>query len=124
MLARPGRLPDEDGYAYEPKWDGFRAIVRCGGEFRVRSRRAWNMTSRLPKLAALPVDAVLDGELVALGDDGWPHFPLVCERMLRGTRPSEISSASVERMPAPYRCPVRKCALALSDFSPYRGPCR
>src|SRR5437899_461668 len=84
MLARSGRLPDESGYAYEPKWDGFRAIVRCGREFRVRSRRGWNMASRLPELAALSVDAVLDGELVALGDEGWPYFPLVCARMLNG----------------------------------------
>ena len=63
MLARSGRLPEQDGYTYEPKWDGFRAIVRCGREFRVRSRRGWNMASRLPELAALSVDAVLDGEL-------------------------------------------------------------
>jgi bifunctional non-homologous end joining protein LigD len=84
MLALSGRLPDDDSYAYEPKWDGLRALVRCGGEFRVRSRRGWNMTSRLPELAALPVEAVLDGELVALGDDGWPYFPLVCARMLNG----------------------------------------
>jgi hypothetical protein len=31
------------------------------------------MTARVPELAALPVDAVLDGELVALGEDGWPR---------------------------------------------------
>jgi len=34
--------------------------------------------------AALPVDAILDGELVALGEDGWPYFPLVCQRLLNG----------------------------------------
>jgi bifunctional non-homologous end joining protein LigD len=43
------------------------------------------MTPLLPELEALPVDAVLDGELVALGEDGWPYFPLVCERLLNGT---------------------------------------
>jgi len=32
----------------------------------------------------LPAEAALDGELVALGDNGWPHFPLVCARMLNG----------------------------------------
>ena len=84
MLARSGGLPNRDGYAYEPKWDGFRAIIRCRSEFRVRSRRGWNMTELVPELAALPVDAVLDGELVALGEDGWPHFPLVCQRLLNG----------------------------------------
>jgi hypothetical protein len=61
MLARSGHLPYRDGYAYEPKWDGLRALVRSGSEFRVHSRRGWNMSARVPELAALPVDAVLDG---------------------------------------------------------------
>src|SRR4051794_31357993 len=82
MLARSGGLPVGGGWSYELKWDGFRAIVRCGRDFRVRSRRGWNMTPRVPELAALPVDAVVDGELIALGDDGLPDFPLVCERLL------------------------------------------
>jgi ATP-dependent DNA ligase len=30
MLAKPGPLPTSDGWSYEPKWDGFRAIVRSG----------------------------------------------------------------------------------------------
>ena len=38
----------------------------------------------LPELEALPVNGVVDGELVALGEDGWPDFPLLCERMLNG----------------------------------------
>jgi bifunctional non-homologous end joining protein LigD len=62
MLARCGRLPADPGYVFELKWDGFRALVRCGSEFRVRSRRGWNMTDLLPELAPLPVDAVLDGD--------------------------------------------------------------
>src|SRR5690242_2989814 len=76
MLARSGRLPTDSGYAFELKWDGFRALVRTGDDFRVRSRGGWNMTELLPELRELPVDAVLDGELVALGDDEWPDFPL------------------------------------------------
>jgi bifunctional non-homologous end joining protein LigD len=84
MLARSGRLPAEAGYGFELRWDGFRALVQCGSKFRVSSRRGWNMTELVPELAALPVDAVLDGELVALGDDGWPDFPSVCERLLNG----------------------------------------
>jgi ATP-dependent DNA ligase len=43
MLARPGTIPSGD-YAFEVKWDGFRAIVGRNGDFRVRSRRGWNMT--------------------------------------------------------------------------------
>src|SRR5690349_7612217 len=78
MLARSGSLPAGPGWSYELKWDGFRAIVRAGRDFRVTAGAAGKMTARIPELAALPVDAVLDGELVALRDDGWPDFPLVC----------------------------------------------
>ena len=39
MLARSGRLPTGGDYAYELKWDGFRAIFSTEGSLRVRSRR-------------------------------------------------------------------------------------
>jgi bifunctional non-homologous end joining protein LigD len=84
MLARSGRLPTSGDYAYELKWDGFRAIVSTEGTLRVRSRRGWDMTEHVLFLSELPVRAVLDGELVALGDDGKPDFPLLCECLLMG----------------------------------------
>jgi bifunctional non-homologous end joining protein LigD len=82
MLARSGRLPTSGDFAYEVKWDGFRAIVSTENGLRVRSRRGWDMTELVPELAALPVFTTLDGELCAFGEDGLPDFPLVCERML------------------------------------------
>jgi bifunctional non-homologous end joining protein LigD len=83
MLARSGAFPTRGDWAYEVKWDGFRAIVSTEGEaLRVRSRRGWNMTDLVPELAALPISATLDGELCAFGPDGSPDFPLICERML------------------------------------------
>jgi bifunctional non-homologous end joining protein LigD len=75
MLARSGRLPTSDDYAYELKWDGFRAIVSTESVLRVRSRRGWDMTPHVGFLAQLPVRAVLDGELVALDGNGRPDFP-------------------------------------------------
>ena len=50
----------------------------------MRSRRAWNMTDRVPELARLPAGLVLDGELVAFNDRGAPCWPLLCGRMLHG----------------------------------------
>lgn len=82
MLARSGRLPTRGAWAYEVKWDGFRAIVSTEGPLRVRSRRGWDMAPHLGFLEELPVRAVLDGELVAFGGDGKPDFPSLCERML------------------------------------------
>jgi ATP-dependent DNA ligase len=63
------------------KWDGFRAIVSTEDGLRVRSRRGWDMTRVLPELQALPVDLVLDGELVAWKGSE-PYFPHICRRVL------------------------------------------
>jgi len=84
MLARSSAIPSGD-YAFEVKWDGFRALVNRNGDFRVRSRRGWNMTALLPELADLPAKAMFDGEIVAFNDRR-PHFPLVCDRLLHGNR--------------------------------------
>ena len=90
MLLRSGRLPTSGDYAFEPKWDGFRALVSRNGHLRVRSRRGWDMTSLVPELAALPDGLAVDGELVAFGDDGSPSFPRLCDRMLHGKRGVEV----------------------------------
>jgi len=45
MLLRPGQLPQGAGWAFEVKWDGFRAIVSTEAGLDVR--RAWKMTNRL-----------------------------------------------------------------------------
>jgi bifunctional non-homologous end joining protein LigD len=84
MLLRPGTLPRGDGWAFELKYDGFRAIVSTEHGLQVRSRRAWNMSDRVPELRELPSGLVLDGELVAFNEAGAPHWPLVVERVLHG----------------------------------------
>jgi bifunctional non-homologous end joining protein LigD len=84
MLTRAAELPLGPDYAYEVKWDGFRAVVSTVAGLRVRSRRGWDMTERLPELARLPDGLILDGELVALGEDGRPSFPRLGNRVLHG----------------------------------------
>jgi bifunctional non-homologous end joining protein LigD len=71
--------PDDDAWAYEMKWDGYRAIVEvAGGHLRIVSRNGNDLTLRFPEVAglaaAVPVDAVLDGELVVLDESGRPSF--------------------------------------------------
>jgi ATP-dependent DNA ligase len=44
MLAGPGPLPAGRGWSFEPKWDGFRAIIANGDRYCIRSRRGWQMT--------------------------------------------------------------------------------
>jgi ATP-dependent DNA ligase len=67
MLARSGHAPEND-YAFEVKWDGFCALVSSSGEFRLLSKRGWDMTSLVPELADLPLSGLFDGELVAFAD--------------------------------------------------------
>jgi|tagenome__1003787_1003787.scaffolds.fasta_scaffold20653977_2 bifunctional non-homologous end joining protein LigD len=84
MLAKPGPLPTRGGWAFEPKWDGFRAIIRSGDEYCVRSRRGWQLTELLPEFSALPIEGVFGGELVAFGYDGLPSFDRLSRRILHG----------------------------------------
>jgi bifunctional non-homologous end joining protein LigD len=88
MLAVQGALPKDGGsWAYEVKWDGARAIVYSeGGRVTVRSRSDRDVTASFPELADLgeflgmsPV--VLDGEIVALGEDGRPSFARLQNRL-------------------------------------------
>jgi bifunctional non-homologous end joining protein LigD len=81
MLARSGPIPTRGDYAFEVKWDGFRALVSTR-PFRVLSRRGWDMTPMLGEFADLRPHGVYDAELVAFGDDGKPDFPAVCQRLL------------------------------------------
>ncbi len=77
MLARSVRsVPRGDDFVYEPKWDGFRAIVfRDGDEVELGSRNDRPLTRYFPELAeplrtALPERCVLDGEIVVVRDGG------------------------------------------------------
>jgi ATP-dependent DNA ligase len=71
MLAKlADDLPAEGAFLFEPKWDGFRAIVfRGGGDLLIQSRDLRPLDRFFPELhdslvAALPADCVVDGEIV------------------------------------------------------------
>ncbi|MCB9737387.1 MAG: ATP-dependent DNA ligase [Deltaproteobacteria bacterium] len=77
MLAtRADDIPDGDGWCFEPKWDGFRALVfRDGAEWYLQSRDKKPLARYFPELeapvlAGLPERCVLDGEIVIAGPDG------------------------------------------------------
>jgi bifunctional non-homologous end joining protein LigD len=84
MLSAPGEVPRGQGWAFEVKWDGFRALVSTESGVRVRSRRGWDMTPKLRELESLPPGLVLDCEVVAFNDAGDPDWPLLCRRVLHG----------------------------------------
>jgi ATP-dependent DNA ligase len=77
MLAKlADAIPQGDGWLYEPKWDGFRALVFFdGSECYLQSRDLKPLARYFPELQqslaeALPGPAVLDGEVVIIGEQG------------------------------------------------------
>jgi ATP-dependent DNA ligase len=75
MLAkRVDALPTGEGWIFEPKWDGFRALVfRDGNEVFIQSRDEKPLHRYFPEvvetlLAELPPRCVLDGEIVIAKD--------------------------------------------------------
>jgi bifunctional non-homologous end joining protein LigD len=79
--------PEGDGWVHEIKFDGYRIQFRiAGGEATAFSRRGLDWTGKFPELAkamaSLP-DAVIDGEVVALGPNGETDFSRLQEALSR-----------------------------------------
>ena len=78
---------DSAAWLFEIKYDGVRAIaIRDGGAAHLYARSGTDITARYPEvvlaLNSLPYERfVLDGEIVAQGDDGRPSFQLLQRRM-------------------------------------------
>ena len=88
MKATLATLPaDEEAYGYEIKWDGVRAIAYCSaGRVRLESRNLREITDQYPEVRGLgrqlgSRELILDGELVAIDDDGRPSFQRLQRRM-------------------------------------------
>ena len=84
MKAAIGTLPaDDERWAYEIKWDGYRTLAFVdGGRVRLQSTKGLDVTANYPELAGIHEGvhaevAILDAELVVLGEDGKPRFELV-----------------------------------------------
>jgi bifunctional non-homologous end joining protein LigD len=82
---------DGDDWLFEIKWDGYRAIAFIeNGKVRLVSRNQNELTGRYPELKNMARlvqanNAILDGEVVALDDEGKPSFSLMQQRT--GFRP-------------------------------------
>jgi len=84
MKAALGTLPgDDERWAYEIKWDGYRTLAFVdGGSVRLQSSHLYDVTAKYPELSRLPdgvhaESAILDGELVVLDDQGRPRFEML-----------------------------------------------
>lgn len=76
-------VPPGGNWVYEPKWDGHRVLVRRRGDrFDAVSSTGKAKDTQWPWLAtvvgaATDLDVILDGEVIAYGDDGRHSFQLV-----------------------------------------------
>jgi ATP-dependent DNA ligase len=78
-------LPEQGGWRYEPKWDGFRGVLENdGGELALWSRNGRPLLRYFPELRAvgelLPPHSALDGEIV-ISRDGKLDFDAMQTRL-------------------------------------------
>ena len=79
LLLKTERLAEGPNWLYELKLDGYRAVAfKRQGAVALRSRNDKDFASRYPLvvqgLASMPDNTVIDGEVVAFGEDGRPSF--------------------------------------------------
>ena len=89
MLAKLStKLPSpDDAWGFEFKWDGIRALAYVdGGRVRLQSRTGEDITPRYPEMHPMgralgSAEVILDGEIVALDENGRPSFEEIQQRM-------------------------------------------
>jgi ATP-dependent DNA ligase len=101
MLARlAAEVPDGSGWLYEPKWDGFRAIVfRDGDEVFIQSRDLKPLDRYFPELPpvlreGLPPRCVIDGEIVIPGPAGLDFDSLLLRIHPAASRVAMLAAAT------------------------------
>jgi bifunctional non-homologous end joining protein LigD len=100
-LATLAKSPFSDAHwLFEIKWDGERALayIRKGEHAEFRSRSGRDITHQFPELRALPkqlkaLEAIVDGEIVALDESGRSDFQRLQNRFLSTTPPTTVQRA-------------------------------
>jgi bifunctional non-homologous end joining protein LigD len=102
MLATPLDHPfTRDGWLFELKYDGIRAMVSVAGDLaRITGRRGGDETTRYPEAQAIRAgirarQAIVDGELVVLDADGRPSFERMQQR-INVSREVDVRRAAAE----------------------------
>ena len=119
----------EEGWAFEMKWDGVRAVAYlAGGRVRLLSRKGRDESAAYPDvvepLSRLDVrDAVLDGEIVVTDAAGRPDFGLLQNR-INLTRPRRHRARGADLAGAADGLRRPRARRALAARPPVRGTAR
>jgi bifunctional non-homologous end joining protein LigD len=112
MLARLADMPpNEDDYGFEVKWDGIRAVAYMErGKLHLENRNLRDITFKYPELHTMAKgrNAIVDGEVVALDQQGRPSFELLQARM-------HLSTEDAVRLRMP-EVPVRFMAFDVMEI--------
>jgi ATP-dependent DNA ligase len=94
-------LPEDEGWVYEPKYDGFRALAFVDGDdVYIQSRGGKPLRRYFPELEFPEGRYVLDGELVILDSEGREEFDALQNRL----HPAESRVRMLaEQTPARFR---------------------
>jgi ATP-dependent DNA ligase len=99
MLPRLAKvLPRGPGWRYEPKLDGFRGLLwrSISGAVQLLSRNLKDLSASFPELVrageALPLNTLLDGEIVIADANGRSDFGTLQARLSVGSRDAENSA--------------------------------
>jgi ATP-dependent DNA ligase len=111
------QLPEENGWAYEPKYDGFRALAFVDGDdVFLQSRSGRPLARYFPELDFPEGRYVIDGELLILDADGREEFDALQNRL----HPAESRVKMLaEQTPALFRA---FDVLAIGDESALEKP--
>jgi ATP-dependent DNA ligase len=134
QLAKTARaLPTGDGWVYEPKWDGFRALAFVDGdELMLQSRGGRPLGRYFPELRFPRGRYVIDGEIVIDGEGGLQDFDALSNRIHpAASRIARLSRETPARFLAfdllatedrvLLELPFRERRAALERF-PFAGP--
>src|SRR5947207_886372 len=104
MLAKVSETVPSGDFLYEPKWDGFRAIVfRAGGDVFIQSRDLRPLDRYFPELhqsclTALPEGCVVDVEIIIVAPHGLDFDRLQLRLHPAASRVAKLSA----EMPASF----------------------
>ncbi|HYG03531.1 MAG TPA: non-homologous end-joining DNA ligase, partial [Chryseosolibacter sp.] len=103
--------PTDDGFIYEVKWDGIRALVSFeDGKVKIHTRNQNDVTAQFPELldgdkAFRATNAVFDAEIVSLDESGKPVFKKVINRLMASGETNILKASKVN----PCYCYIFDC---------------